>query len=390
LRFHLKTPSGKVVILKRGEEIRGETWVFARVALPYQGERDGIWTLIVDRMPVREEFFPPPSDDRYFLSVLAAGGPKLRYLGGPHRVYTGETIHPRVGLHYTNRTTPHADVELFIEAPNVALGQLVTQAGLRAPSTSADAIGSFHSTLQAIAREAGGTLPVSISHLHLQLYDDGAHNDGAIEPDGIYNYPLKDLTKVEGTYQFRAVATYGENCRATREVTWSIHVEPAIDPDRTIVTLVNVTDQPDGYHGTLVITPRDPYDNPLGPGRGDFFTISPLPGVIVDGQVQDKGDGSYEVSVIWDPQVVENPGVVVQQPDRPPIVVTPPGEAKPPDGKGSCTEEAEKLLDCLGFQDTDVKKVKVKRISIDIDLNDPCCGCRKNKTSKDDDENQKN
>jgi hypothetical protein len=119
------------------------------------------------------------------------------------------------------------------------------------------------------------------------------HDDGAMEPDGVYNHPLKDLTKAEGTYHFRVVATYGKDCRATREVVWSIHVEPAIDPDRTIVTLVDVVDQPGRRHGTLVITPRDPYDNPLGPGRGDHFTISPLPGVIVDGKVKDKGDGSY-------------------------------------------------------------------------------------------------
>jgi len=374
LQFHLQTPNGRAVRSKRIEEKRGETWVFARVALPYQGERDGTWTVVVDRVPTGGEFPPPPTDVRYFLSVLAAGGPKLSYLGGPRRVYTGDVIHPRVGLHYANRTTPKAEVELFIDAPSVALGQLVTEAGLRPPSPSADAVGAFHSTLQAIARAAGDVLPVSPTHQRVPLFDDGVHDDGAMEPDGVYNHPLEDLTKAEGTYHFRAVATYGKDCRATREVTWSVHVEPAIDPDRTIITLVDVVDQPDGRQGTLVITPRDPYDNPLGPGRGDHFTVLPLPGVIVDGKVKDKGDGSYTVSVFWDPQVVQTPGVVVQQPDRSPVVVTPPGAVKPPAGTDDCANAAEKLLDCLGLQDPDVKRVKVKRVSIDIDLNDSCCG----------------
>lgn len=374
LRFQIRTPSGKVVGYKRVEETRGETWVFARVTLPYEGERDGTWTVVVDRVPTGGEFPPPPTDVRYFMSVLAAGGPKLSYLGGPRRIYTGEVVHPRVGLHFANRTTPKAEVELFIDAPSVALGRLVTEAGLRPPSPWVDAVGAFHSTLQAIARAAGGVLPVSPMHLRVPLFDDGVHDDGAMEPDGVYNHPLRDLTKAEGTYHFRAVATYGEDCRATREVVWSVHVEPAIDPGRTIVTVVDVADRPDGRHGTLVITPRDPYDNPLGPGRRDHFTVSPLPGVIVDGKVKDKGDGSYTVSVIWDPQVVQTPGLVVQQPDRPPIVVTPLDAVRPPVGTDGCTIVAEKLLDCLGFQESDVKRVKVKRISIDIDLNDPCCG----------------
>ena len=372
LQFQLRTPSGKLVNLKRAEEKRGQTWVFARVALPYQGERDGTWTLIVNRVPVGGEFPPPPTDVRYFLLVVAAGGPKLSYLGGPRRVYTGEVIHPHVGLHYSNGTSPHAEVELFIDAPSVALGRLVIEAGLRPPSTAADAVGAFHATLQAIARAAGGTLPVSPAHRRVPLFDDGLHDDGAMEPDGVYNHPLTDLTKAEGTYHFRAVATYGEACRATREVTWSIHVEPAIDPGRTIVTIIDVVDRPDGRHGTLVITPRDPYDNPLGPGRGDHFSVAPLPGVIVEGKVEDKGDGSYAVGVAWDPRAA--PGVVVQQPDRPPIVVAPPSAGVPPSGGRDCTEPAASLLDCLGLPDPEVACVRVKSVSVEIELKGKGCG----------------
>jgi hypothetical protein len=150
-----------------------------------------------------------------------------------------------------------------------------------------------------------------------------------MEPDGIYNNHLTDLTRVEGTYQFRAVATYGEGCSATREAFWAIHVEPGIDPGHSGVTVVDVTDQPDGRHGVLVITPRDRYDNPLGPGRGNGFTVSPMPGVRVNGTVKDRGDGSYGVDVVWDGSVAPQPGVLVQQPDRDPVIVTPPGGGAP-------------------------------------------------------------
>src|SRR5262249_8540969 len=145
---------------------------------------------------------------------------------------------PMVALHYPNRSFPTgATVQLFIERPGLALGQLTSQAGLRPPQTGADPVDGFRSTLQDIARQAGGVLPIPISRLEIPLFDDGLNNEGAMELDGIFNNRLKDLTRVEGTYQFRAVASYGVTCRATREAHWAVHVEPAIDPGRSVVTL---------------------------------------------------------------------------------------------------------------------------------------------------------
>lgn len=375
LNAHIRTPSGKLISERRIRPVRGRSWVFWRIPLPYEGERDGTWQFTVDRVSTGGEFEPAPTDVRYFFLVVCAGGPKLVPLVTRRRVYTGERLDPLVALHYGNRTTPHgAQVELTVQVPGVALGQLATEARLHPPVTSGDAVDGFHATLQAIARRAGGVLPVPTSTITVPLYDDGAHDDGAMEPDGIYNNPLKDLTRAEGTYQFRAVATYGEGCRATREAHWSVHVEPGIDPGRSDVKVVDIVDRPDGRHGTLVITPRDPYGNPIGPGRGGIFTVSPLPGVVIDGKVKDRGDGSYEVGVVWDPAVTPTPGVIVQQPDRDPVTMTPPKPTAPPAPCPDCTEPAEKLLHCLGLCDPDVKQVRVKSVCVEIDLKDPNCG----------------
>jgi hypothetical protein len=323
LRAPVRTPSGSLVNNDFTEEVRGRTWVFWRIPLPHEGERDGTWQFTVDRMPGGDDVGPSPSDVRYFFLAISAGGPKLTYLGGSRRIYTGDPIDPLVGLHYPNGTTPKAEMELTIEVPTVALGQLVSDAGIRPPEVSADAVGAFHATLQAIQREAGGKLPVPTSTVRVKLFDDGSHDDGAMEPDGVYNHRLEDLTRAEGTYQFRAVASYGEECRATREALWSVHVEPGIDPDRSDITLVDVTDQPDGRHGTLVIVPRDRYDNPLGPGRGDRFSVSPMLGVAIDNGVIDRGDGSYGASLTWDVGITPAPGVLAHQPDRDPVVIQP-------------------------------------------------------------------
>jgi hypothetical protein len=101
------------------------------------------------------------------------------------------------------------------------------------------------------------------------------------------------------------------------------------------------------------------------------FTLSPIAGVTIKGKVKDLRNGCYSVDVQWDPAVVDVPGVVVQQPDRDPVPVTP---TTPPRGKRDCTEAAEKLLDCLGLDDSDVKCVRIKSVSLEVDLEDKKCG----------------
>lgn len=396
LRAHVFTPSGKeVAATRRTREVRGRSWVFWKVPLPHQGERDGTWKVVVDRVPPiilrsargKAAAAAPPgaTDVRYFFLVTAIGGPKLEFLGAPRHVYTGDALNPRVGLHYRNGTVPaQANVRLTVDAPTVALGRLATDAGLRAPVTTGDVVDGFHATLQAIARASGGHLPVGVSTSTLPMHDDGAHDDGAMEPDGIYNHPLHDFTRAEGTYTFRAVATYGQDCVATREVQWAVHVEPGIDAQHTSVTLVDVdvVDAGGGRRGTLVFVPHDRYDNPLGPGRGNGFDVSPLPGVTLVGPTKDRGDGSYSVGVTWDPAIVGTPGVSVQQPDRPPVPVTPGGKNRPcpPD----CGDAAGRLLDCLGLHDPKVKRVRVKSVAIEVDLADRACdgGCDEKSGSK--------
>jgi hypothetical protein len=67
------------------------------------------------------------------------------------------------------------------------------------------------------------------------------------------------------------------------------------------------------------------------------------------------------------------PGVVVQQPDRDPVIVLPPGGKLP--GGGDCTEAAEDLLECIGLEDPDVKRVRVKKVVLEVDLKGDDCGC---------------
>jgi hypothetical protein len=149
--------------------------------------------------------------------------------------------------------------------------------------------------------------------------DSIVDDDGGMEADGIYGNPLDDLLRFEGEYTFHAVATYDDGCAARREVMWSLHVDPGIDPGRTDVRLVASADG----SGTIRMTPNDRYGNPLGPGRSPLFDVTGQPGTQVTGPVVDNGDGSYAVPVSWDPGAPGGPGIVVSQPERDPVPIAP-------------------------------------------------------------------
>jgi hypothetical protein len=77
---------------------------------------------------------------------------------------------------------------------------------------------------------ASGKPVITYADQNFDLFDDSLHEDGAMEPDGIFGNPLTDLLKTEGQYTFRAVATYGDQCTATREALWSLHVDVGVSP----------------------------------------------------------------------------------------------------------------------------------------------------------------
>ena len=313
-------PSGALLDQAQHPAARGNNWAYWRIPLPHGGEREGRWQVSIKRER-------PQGNDgkgiRYFLLVNAAGGPKLEALRKQRRYYTGDPVDALVGLHYPDRTVPHdAEVELEILAPRIALGTIVAKTGLAALTGAEDEPDQFHATLQKAAAAAGGVLQVDPHWVRLPLFDDGMHDDGAMEPDGIFNAQLTGVIKAEGTYHFRAVARYGRDLAGTREAQWSIHVEPGIDPGQTEVNLEDIRPSSGGNQGTLVFTPKDVFGNLLGPGRGGTFLVEPLPGTTLLGEPADRGNGDYAVTVSWPPEEPK-PEVSLGQPDRPPITISP-------------------------------------------------------------------
>ena len=220
----------------------------------FGGERDGAWQIMVSRQGGGELSAPLPAE-RFFLTTVIDGGPYMRPLPSARRYYTGDTLNPLVQLRHPNGARVHAEVTLEVELPGDGTGNILTTSGLRKVVKSTATPRRWHEHLDRYRgrprrphREPDDTL--------FELFDDGEHSDGAIEPDGIFGNLLSDLTRVEGNYTFRALAEFGDGCTATRETFWSAEVAVGIDPGQTLVSTAVTGTQPDGSQNVRVtVTP---------------------------------------------------------------------------------------------------------------------------------------
>ena len=331
LLLSLVTPAGTTLDASTAGLVAssGDTWAYLRLTLPFGGERDGAWQIKVSRQGGGELSAPLPAE-RFFITTVIDGGPYMRPLPSARRYYTGDTLNPLVQLR--TRTEPASTPRSRSRSNCLATAPATssTTSGLRqSREVDGDALDGRTSTLTALEGDLGGPI-VSRTTRSFELFDDGEHNDGAIEPDGIFGNLLSDLTRVEGNYTFRALAEFGDGCTATRETFWSAEVAVGIDPGQTLVSTAVTATQPDGSQNVRVtVTPRDAFGNHLGPGRAGQFEVAPVAGSQLTGPISDVGNGSYVQDVTWNPGSALPPGLIITQPERPPVSVFPPSPQVP-------------------------------------------------------------
>jgi hypothetical protein len=306
----------------------GNTWMYFRIPLPINGERNGTWQAKVSRFGGGGEFPAPLNQERFFVTVVVDGGPFFRPLR-PRVYYTGDTINPQVVLREASGFVIDAKILVDIERPDDGTGNILTKTGLIGPADlDGDQLDARANTLIDLERQRGGKL-TGVTSQTIELFDDGDRDgDGALEPDGVFGNPQKDLARMEGNYVFHARAVYGDTCTGTREATWSTYVQVGIDPGSTVVTTEPLGDLPDGRkHVRVKFCPRDKYGNFLGPGRATSFTVHSRPGSTLTGPLIDAGKGCYTHEMIWDPAASDDPSIGVTQPGRPTVVIGPPAQA---------------------------------------------------------------
>ncbi|MBT8255426.1 MAG: VWA domain-containing protein, partial [Bacteroidia bacterium] len=337
LNFRIQTPAGTFISTSDRGIVSsfGTTWRFARITLPHNGEQNGEWKVVVHRVQTGGEFPPPPEDITYFVNVLAKDGPRIFLNSRKRRYYTGDSYNPLVTVATKDGfRVPNASIQLTITKPTDGSGNILSKTKYvnQTEEIDGDIIPARIVALKKIEANMGGVPLISFETENISLVDDGTKNDGAMEPDGIFGEILPDLFKHEGHYTFRAVANYGAGCTGTREISWSVYVDPGIDGSNTTITTEVIETLPSGKSKIkITITPKDKYGNLVGPGRVDMIDLTGVPGTSLGGAVKDNGDGTYGVVVIHDPASGNSPGVVVNQPDREPTVLTPTKD----DGSGS-------------------------------------------------------
>ena len=169
-----------------------------------------------------------------------------------------------------------------------------------------------HSTLLALEKAAGKSLSAPTEH------DFELNSQTTLQNREVFARPLKDFLTVEGTYTFHAVARYGKGAVGTRELQWSVHVEPGVDRAKSDVKIAATTTRPDKRRlVTFAIVPRDRYGNHLGPGRLDAFLATGAHGTTITTPVHDNGDGSYIVTGLAE-AATKKPDIALERPPRPP------------------------------------------------------------------------
>ena len=229
-------------------------------------------------------------------------------------------------LQYDDGSRPqNAHVHMWMSRPNQGAGNLLTASGLKPPVTvDGDTIPALQASLQAI-EAATGKPAVTYTESDFDMSEAPQHTGGMFEPGGAFGRRLEETLTVEGDHTLRAKATYGQDCKGARELSWSFSVGVGVDAGATGVSSTPIGTKPDGTECLrLTITPRDRYGNHLGPGRLAGFELQPQPGTTLNSAVSDLGDGSYQVDVCWDPASGEPPHVGLAQPERPIVVLTPP------------------------------------------------------------------
>ena len=325
LMIELESPSGQIINLSAGgiERQNSSSWAFARIPLPQNGERSGVWKTRVFR-PGGGEFPPPAVPVNYFVNVIARGGPTLRPFMQPLRLYTGDVLQPRVILQYPDESTPPGgEVSLKVTRPTKSVGTVLAAKGLHpARVVGGDVIPARQATLQSIEQSSGSPVTGYIESNYILSSD---HEDtGMFEAAGVFGRVLEDVLVVDGDYTFHAKAQLDLGCITTRECQWSWNVSVGIDPGSTPVSTEPVGPGSNGKDRVRVtFTPQDRYGNLVGPGAGDNFEVEPLPGCTAVGGLVDLGDGRYAQEIDCDPDSEFVPGITIAQPDRTPVTVAP-------------------------------------------------------------------
>ncbi len=315
LPFRLIAPNGTEVDISHRTKV-GRNMLFTTAhfplsqngaAVPVKGE----WTIELVATQIRS-----PQLDFHLLVMLDNPGIATDFRVEGRDFGTGEAIPIRVQITEGGAPVLNATVSAELLGPDNGVGNILSREATPSgsPNPAGDALRSAaQGKLLLLLNDPTKAGLFSSSGLPVvNLLDNGqAANGDATTSDGIYSALFTNNQK-EGHYRFvitvRGTTAAGADFQRTHTLT--VFVRPKPSAANTIFTLLSSITQPDG---SVIIrlnaTPHDAFNNFLGPDYLGSLRILSSEGTV--GQVEDKLNGSYEVTIHL-PSANSNPSLTLE------------------------------------------------------------------------------
>jgi len=216
----------------------------------------------------------------YSASALAKGGATFEVSFDKVHQQTGDRIEIQSKLIKDDVRLRGAAISVYTDVPKVCAGNILHQNKVdvnainKMALSQGDQMNLADAKLAILNEQAGKNLLVRDTG-SFRLYDDGQHGD-LLANDGIYGNSFDD-TKKSGSYTFRFVAsgipTIETNQTTTREWTKSLFTSVAIDAASSNLTVTLTGKTMDGNNYFAKVTPKDKYNNYLGPGYDAYMVV---------------------------------------------------------------------------------------------------------------------
>ncbi|HTI70577.1 MAG TPA: vWA domain-containing protein [Candidatus Limnocylindria bacterium] len=318
LGLEIVSPAGTVLNLNNPaiSSVKGTTWHIVRIGVPPSGGNDGLWTF-----RLRRALGGVGQNENYFVAALGNGLGRVEPAPPSPYAYTGELLRPTFRIRDSYWPTNGFDTvtgSVEIVASGLDAGEIDASATPVLESTIAgDSISSRQATLDSLA--ASGTGPSSrVITNALTLRDDGSGGD-AVANDHYYATSL--MPPAEGEYQIHARFTFvKEGHTFTREARYAVRVETGISSLST-VDMITLLGMPSNgiSQWAYEFTPRDSFNQRLGPGRATDMAVSFDGDGVRQGAVTDLGQGRYRATVAS--SASNAPGLLLKQAGRPAVLL---------------------------------------------------------------------
>lgn len=305
LQLELMTPNGETIdplVASENDDITyvsRDTYQIYFVKGHYLKERTGEWNLSISAGNLAD------ASADYSYDVIMESGLRMDAYLDKESYETGDSIVLETKLTENGRPLNGSNVTVGIQKPGEGLGNWYvtnTVSGEEMEDIPAERSGESLTDMYrkslALA-EKGIYFPLSRTESSLELYDDGTHGDENAD-DGVYTNSFGDTT-TEGIYTFTFTAT-GNTTNDNlfrRERTIQRYVAVGVKSDRIEMAVSFdkvVADELRAYYN-VTVTPRDTFDNYLGPGYAAAISLTPSKGEFVD-DIEDNLDGTYTVTLL--------------------------------------------------------------------------------------------